>query len=271
MVFEFSVYIQKIYYVNNSLSIIMEDPINLDQSIMNWLEDIESEIPGSQKLLKNIRHGETPGHIIHAEFLKLIYNTKKYKITAVEKNYEKNGKSFDVDIELDNSINIQVWYATGLLNNFIINQEDSKTQTKYRDKLKLTEHVSLVSEYGGTHHSWENQQKEIMKKVNQLPNDKLGIVWLINQSLEYAILPDFLDHVSKNKCVVCIGGPYLNDMKDGEHNKKYIEMINSVGTIFCSDEFDHLGVVKKLITDLGHRYGDKNIMPSASVYFGKIQ
>ena len=70
----------------------------------------------------------------------------------------------------------------------------------------------------------------------------------------------FLDHVSKNKCVVCIGGPYLNDMKDGEHNKKYIEMINSVGTIFCSDEFDHLGVVKKLITDLGHRYGDKNIM-----------
>ena len=25
----------------------MEDPINLDQSIMNWLEDIESEIPGS--------------------------------------------------------------------------------------------------------------------------------------------------------------------------------------------------------------------------------
>ena len=90
MVFEFvKVYIQKIYYVNNSLSIIMEDPINLDQSIMNWLEDIESEIPGSQKLLKNIRHGETPGHIIHAEFLKLIYNTKKYKITAVEKNYEK--------------------------------------------------------------------------------------------------------------------------------------------------------------------------------------
>ena len=80
---------------------------------------------------------------------------------------KKNGKSFDVDIELDNSINIQVWYVTGLLNNFIINQEDSKTQTKYRDKLKLSEHSSIVSEYGGTHHSWENQQKEIMKKVNQ--------------------------------------------------------------------------------------------------------
>ena len=71
---------------------------------------------------------------------------------------KKNGKSFDVDIELDNSINIQVWYVTGLLNNFIINQEDSKTQTKYRDKLKLSEHSSIVSEYGGTHHSWENQQ-----------------------------------------------------------------------------------------------------------------
>ena len=78
---------------------------------------------------------------------------------------KKNGKSFDVDIELDNSINIQVWYVTGLLNNFIINQEDSKTQTKYRDKLKLSEHSSIVSEYGGTHHSWENQQKEIMKKL----------------------------------------------------------------------------------------------------------
>ena len=50
-----------------------------------------------------------------------------------------------MDIELDNSINIQVWYATGLLNNFIINQEDSKTQTKYRDKLKLSEHSSIVS------------------------------------------------------------------------------------------------------------------------------
>ena len=249
----------------------MQDPINLDQSIMNWLEDKKSEMPGSQKLLKNIRHGETPGHIIHAEFLKLIYNTKKYKITAVEKNYEKNEKSFDVDIELDNSINIQVWYATGLLNNLIMNQEDSKTQTKYRDKLKLSEHIPIVSEYGDTYHSWENQQKEIMKKNNQLPNDKLGIVWLISQSLEYAILPDFFDHVPKNKCVVYVGGPHFKDMKYDEHNKKRIEVINSVGTIFCSNQFDHFDVVKKLITDLGHRYGDKNIMPSASACFGKIQ
>ena len=40
---------------------------------------------------------------------------------SCKKIMKKYGKSFDVDIELDNSINIQVWYVTGLLNNFIIN------------------------------------------------------------------------------------------------------------------------------------------------------
>ena len=60
---------------------------------------------------------------------------------------------------------------------------DSKTQTKYRDKLKLSEHSSIVSEYGGTHHSWENPKKKSLKKVYK--NDKFVSWHEISQSLDY--------------------------------------------------------------------------------------
>ena len=233
----------------------------------SWLESRVADIPNVKKLIKILRSNPKEDHLIHAQFIKLFFNDGTYKITDVEK--KSNGKpSTDVDIELDNTINIQVYHGTTPTNNFILNQDDPETINRYLESLNIKSDGILISPSGGVPASEDNNEKPLFKKLSQIPNDKLGIVFLMTKAFEYHLLPESCNKIPKNKCVIIFNCSKFNNLLQAyEYLNCDFENIEGIATVFCSEDFQHIEEIKKIIKILGFEYGGKNIVPTTSDYF----
>ena len=235
--------------------------------IGSWLESRVTKIPNVEKLIKILRSNPNEDHLIHAQFIKLFFNDGTYQITDVEK--KSNVKpSTDIDIELDNTINIQVYHGTTPTNNFIFNQDDPQTINRYRESLNMKPDETLISPSGGVRTSEDNNDKPLFKKLSQIPNDKLGIVFLMTKIFEYNLLPESCNKIPKNKCVIVFSCSKFNRLLQAyEYLNCDFENIEGIATVFCSDAFQHIKEIKKIIKILGFEYGGKNILPTTSDYF----
>ena len=77
---------------------------------------------------------------------------------------KSNGKpSTDVDIELDNTINIQVYHGTTPTNNYILNQDNPETINRYLESLNIKSDRILINPDGGIPASEDNNEKPLFK------------------------------------------------------------------------------------------------------------
>ena len=147
---------------------------------------------------------------------------------------------------MNNSINIQVYHGTTPTNNFILNQDDPQAVNRYLELLNMKSDETIISPNGGVRTSEDNNKKPLFKKLSQLPNDKLGIVFSMTKALEYHLLPESCNKIPKNKCVIV-----FNCFKFSELLQVYkylncdFENIEGIATVFCSDDFQHIKEIKK--------------------------
>jgi hypothetical protein len=186
------------------------------ESIANWLESKKDEIPNVEKLIVKLRKNKgQEGHTVHAQIIKQIHNSNQFQITDVENN---SGK-YDVDIQLDNSINIQVQYGASVS---WYNSEQGK-----------------VSELGGVENDWDKDKEVIFSKINQLPDTGTGIMFQFARGMGSVVLPEWVNKIPKNKVLVL------------SHLEQVGEKIVGVADIFYSDNFQDIELVKKVVESAG--------------------
>lgn len=203
----------------------MEDS---NEEILNWLTSKKDKIPHVEKLIKKLRNGkEQEGHFVHALILRNIFESKKFPITDVE---DDDG-NYDIDIELDNSINIQVHYGASTA---WYNSERGN-----------------VSSLGGVPRDWDKDKEVILKKINQLPTKDLGILFQVSRGTGMMILPEWIDELPNNKVIVLT-------------HYEQRGVIMGVAEVYCSKEFEKEKKVTKIIQAAG--YSVKGFIKNQRVY-----
>lgn len=185
-------------------------------------EELEkTQIPNKDRLIQKLRGGPTPGHYAHAELVKRFHEDGTYQVTDVENTDE----GYDVDIELDQNINVQVWHGASCAAH--------KGDRDERDEL------------GGVRDCWEKNESVLRKKLAQLPNDKLGMLLLLQASTGLNFLPEwYRDIIPSSKCVIELRTESSEPLA-GEH---------SAATIHRNIDFKNGDEAKKVISAIGYEY-----------------
>ncbi|RLI99632.1 MAG: hypothetical protein DRP06_03150 [Candidatus Aenigmatarchaeota archaeon] len=84
------------------------------EEYIKYFEKNINKIPNIKKLIKILKKDKKAGHIFHAECVKRFFEGNKFKVTDMEVNYEVNGITKDVDIELNHNINLQIWHGASV-------------------------------------------------------------------------------------------------------------------------------------------------------------
>lgn len=157
-----------------------------------WFEQ-HADIVHADRLVQKLRHNPTHGHLWHAEAARALYEDETYTITDME----ASDGTHDIDIQLDGAINIQTWCGQNVHGHVISNQFTESGRAR-NDKM------GYVTPLGGTHSDFEQDHQVMLKKLNQLPNDKLGIVLLRPDFIDFFIPPEWHQDIPNNKCVINI-------------------------------------------------------------------
>ncbi|MCZ2845383.1 MAG: hypothetical protein O2U61_02635 [Candidatus Bathyarchaeota archaeon] len=175
----------------------------------------KNEIPNIGRLIQKLEKDKKPGHIVHAYCIKKLFEDKNFQITDVE--LKKNG--FDIDIEINNSINIQIWHGASASSYKILNGE--------------------ISKLGGVEINWDDDKQNIFDKLNQLPNDNFGLLICFDYNLGINILPEWLTKIPKNKAIAEL---FYTDYGQGRTNECHL---------YHNTNFKYLEQAKQIVTSLG--------------------
>lgn len=185
-----------------------------------WFE--HTRIPHAERMIQKLRDNPTDGHLWHATVARQLYEDGTYTITDLE----ASSGAHDVDIQLNNAINIQVWYGQNV-HGHVIEKQFTESGRAHNAK------NNYVTRLGGTHTDWDKDREAMFKKLSQLPDDKLGIVLLSAKFIDFHALPEWCDDVPNNKCVV-------NTMR------------SLVAVPCCSRDFQRKHEVRKIAGILGY-------------------
>lgn len=158
-----------------------------------WFER-HPRIVHADRLVQKLRDNPTRGHLWHTEAARALYEDGTYTITDME----ASDGAHDIDIQLDGAINIQTWYGQNV-HGHVISGQFTESGRARNDKM------GYVTPRGGTHSDFDQDHKVMLKKLSQLPGDKLGIVLLRPEFIDFYILPEWLADIPDNKCVINIG------------------------------------------------------------------
>lgn len=182
----------------------------------------KTHIPNKDRLIQKLRAEPTQGHCIHTEFVMRFHEDGTYRVTDVE----NTGVGYDVDIELDQKINIQVWAGASVAAH--------------------NGNLGKVSELGGVFDDWEQNASVLKKKLAQLPNDKLGILLLHQSETGFEFLPEWHgDIIPSNKCVLELNTENLEPLVMDKY-----QMV----TIRMNKDFKNIDEVKRIISAIGYNY-----------------
>jgi len=194
---------------------------------LNYFEELKGEIPGIEKLINKLRKERNKeGHLVHAWLVKKIHESRKFTITAVEKNF--NG--YDIDIELDNAICIQVWH--GASTGFYELMGNLKQAEEKIVKINNRE-VKVRSWGGGVRVDWEKDKNKILDKFNQLPPQNIGFVLCYNRGSGICVLPEWLKDFPDNKALIEVqleknGSDYSYRIFKWHNSKFPIDLLNKL-------------------------------------------
>lgn len=200
---------------------------------IKWLEENSSNIPNCEKLIGLLKSDKKAGHIIHAEFVKRFVEGGKFRVTNVEK---KN--RHDVDIELNNSINIQVWHGASVsTHNIKKNLENEKPEKRVINGKE----INIKQWGGGVETNWNKDEEKINEKLKQLPDIGLGLLICYNYHLGIFVLPEWEDNIPVNKVIAELF--HVNYGKD----------IQNEARLYHSKDFKDSDLVKEILFSLGFR------------------
>lgn len=174
------------------------------------------KIPNIERLINLLKSDPKPGNLVHAGLTKIFFQDGAFEVT----NVEVKGGGKDVDIELDNKINIQVWHGASTATHNIIKGK--------------------MSSLGGVPVDWDKDEKKIFDKLTQLPNNNPG--FLINYNYHMGIqfmLPEWKQKIPENKAIIEL---FHVNHGDGIQNE---------ARLHCSGDFKYTELAKKIATSLG--------------------
>ncbi|GEM_PF-4219443 len=184
--------------------------------LTDWLSANASQIPGIHKLIRKLESERKAGHVVHAFMVKRLVEDGTFKITHVE----KSTGSHDIDIELDGSINLQVWHGA------------SSAADNMRDKDKS-------SPLGGVEVDWERDEQNLLAKLRQLPEDAPGFLVCYDYRTGLHILPEWRASFPENKALLELY--YVRD-DTGLFNESRLH---------CSGVFKHDELAHRISNSLG--------------------
>ena len=124
-------------------------------------------------------------------FVKKFHEDATFSVT----NVEDSTGVHDVDIELDDKINIQTWHGQSTAGHIMEAQFDKKGRER-------NDRLGNITPLGGVKTNFKNDCDVMNKKLAQLPDDKLGIVLLLNRFIGLVILPEWWEEIPPNKCLI---------------------------------------------------------------------
>ena len=151
--------------------------------VIKFLEENLRFIPGCNGFIDRLKKRNNQNDLIQALIIERYYIGGKFHITKIE---HKPSVNKDVDIELNNLYNIQVWHgSTDIIHKAFRNES-------YRTR--------------GINVNHEVNKRYILKKLNQLPDDNIGLV-LIYHYFGFGFDFDYYINqfdIPKNKAIVII-------------------------------------------------------------------
>jgi hypothetical protein len=186
-----------------------------DKVYIQFFGKHKNDIPNIDRLTKILKSDPKPGHLVHAECVKRFFESKVFKITDIE---VKNTNT-DVDIELNGSINIQVWHGASVSTHNIV-----------RGK---------VSNLGGVKTDYDKDEEKIKKKLIQLPDTKPGFLICYNYHMGIVVLPEWENAIKDNKAIIELFHSYYGN---GIQNEAWL---------YCSNGFKHIRLADKIALALG--------------------
>ena len=205
--------------------------------LIKWCRQHINEIPNLGGLLHNLTENRQLGHGVHAELVKRIHESGEYTITGVE----NSTGNYDIDIELDGKINIQVWFGQNTAGHIMESQFSSDGQ---RRNAKLEN----ITPLGGVRTDWTKDEQVLIKKLDQLPNDKFSVLLAVPRFIGLTFLPEWWENIPNSKCVIKSRTP-LDCQHKGEQ-----------AVIYYSDNFPYMDEAKKIIKAVGFNHKDENSM-----------
>ena len=160
----------------------------------------QDDIPNLDRLIHKVDHNRTPGHILHALVVLRLCENQACTITDIE----NSDGDHDIDIQLDDRINIQCWYGGSVATNIVENESSDKGR-------KLNEREQNITSLGGVKTDPDKDEATMLKKLEQLPDDKVGVVLVYSKLMGLQFLMD-CQLIHHNKCVLNINhtsGPML--------------------------------------------------------------
>jgi hypothetical protein len=130
------------------------------QEYIDYFEKNKARIPNIERLVKILKSDTKPGHIVHAEFVKRLFEGGIFKVTDIE----VKAKGIDVDIKLEHDINLQIWHGASVSAHNVLKGK--------------------ISALGGVETDWAKDELKIEEKLNQLPESvgKVDILRYFNQT-----------------------------------------------------------------------------------------
>lgn len=200
---------------------------------LDGLPSKQRSIPGMKGFIKLLRKDFKEGHLLHTELILSFLQSKNFMITHINKQNISTGD--DVDIELNHNINIQVWYGQNLSNHMTNCLAHAKEKN-----IKIKGRVYKTKVHNGGIKTVCDEDSDIQKKIDQLPNKNLGLV--ICHDLGMFISPEFIEQLPENKAIVDISHTGLNS----EFSK-----IVGHSELYCSKNFKFGGLTEEILSEIG--------------------
>lgn len=207
--------------------------------LANWFEQNQDKIPNADRLIHKLRHDQQLGHLVNAQFAKRLHEDGTYKVTDIE----ASTRIYDVDIELNGKINIQTWHGQSVAGHIMESQFDKKGRER---------NIGLgnISPLGGVKTDFDKDCQAMKKKLEQLPDDKFGVVLLLDRFVGVTVLPEWWMEIPDNKCVIKLNFTSY----DIDFNNIYGEAI-----VYHSDNFQQMEEAKNIIKSLGFNFKIDNV------------
>lgn len=192
--------------------------------LLRWAKENRGGVPNLDRLYNKMVKEGAVGHYVHACYAKRLHECGRYRISDIE----ASTGGHDIDIQLDGWINIQVWYGMnvhGHIMEALLMSGTPKSDAVIRNLGAPTDLGGVPSDYG-------HDEKNIRKKLAQLPDDTLGILLLRGGRFGCHILfPP--DDIHANKCILNVGS------------------IGPATELHCSPAFSHFEEINGIAECLG--------------------
>ena len=199
---------------------------NKSKGYVVYFENNKNKIPNIDRLIMRLK-GNSPGDIVHAEFVKRFFEGDKFRVTDVEVTNNVNARTTDVDIELNHNINLQVWYGASV-----------STHNISKGK---------ISPLGGVETDWAKDREVIEKKLKQLPDDEFGLLICYDRHLGINVLSEWEEKIPDNKAIAKL------------YRINYGYGIQNEAVLYQSDNFRHFDLAREILLALGFPIKEINL------------